>query len=120
MTTVQEELEQSTEDIANATEETLQRKPELTVVNDKRLTDSHNDLSINHLTSNAKERLGYDKDTISVHSSKDNFNNQCRPHSATKVNKFEYKCPQFNQNLIRSLYPCFSKEHIIWQILVYL
>ena len=85
MTTVQEELEQSTEDIANATEETLQRKPELTVVNDKRLTDSHNDLSINHLTSNAKERLGYDKDTISVHSSKDNFNNQCKPHSAIKV-----------------------------------
>ena len=85
MTTVQEELEQSTEDIANATEETLQPNQELTVVNDKNLTDSNNDCSVNRSTSNAKERLGYEKDTISVHSSKDAFNNQCKPQSAIKV-----------------------------------
>ena len=81
MTTVQEELEQSTEDIANATEETMRRKTDLIEISSETSTACQKDLSLN----NGKERRGYEKDTITDNNSKDSSQNQYKPHSGIKM-----------------------------------
>ena len=90
MTTVQEELEQSTEDIVNATETSLQDINQSVIIS-KNLTlaDSHdNKPSINLPTSNSTEISGCDKDTTTtVQSSKDTStsNHQTKPQSILKA-----------------------------------
>lgn len=81
MTTVQEELEQSTEDIAKATDESLQCKPDLNNISIKTSTASQKEQSIN----TAKERLVYEKDTLNMNSSKECTQNPSKAHTGMKV-----------------------------------
>ena len=80
MTTVQEELEQSTEDIAKATEESLHCKTDLNDSSIKTSTASQKEQSIN----TAKERLVNEKDTPVMNSSKECTQNQSKPHTGMK------------------------------------
>ena len=82
MTTVQEELEQSTEDIAKATEESLHCKTDLNDTSIKTSTVSQKEHSMN----TAKERLVNEKDTPAVNSSKECTQNQSKTHSGVNVN----------------------------------
>ena len=96
MTTVKEEIEQSTEDIVNAMESSNARESgtknqtKLGCRPDKILSlpDSQNNPPVNQSTSNAKERLECDKDTIGVQQfSKDcsNSNNDLKLNSKVKT-----------------------------------
>jgi len=92
MTTVEEELEQSTEDIVSATEDSLQNQNKiLSCVADTKIVtvpDSQNNpRPLNISTCNSKERQGYDKNTANIQSSKDgsNLNNQSKSHSTLKT-----------------------------------
>ena len=81
MTTVQEELEQSTEDIAKATEENLQCKTDLNNISIKTTTASQKEQAMN----TAKERLVNEKDTPAVNSSNECSQNQSKAHTGMKV-----------------------------------
>ena len=81
MTTVQEELEQSTEDIAKATEESSQCKTDLDNSSIKTSSASQKE----QLMNTAKERLVNEKDTPAVNSSKECTQNQSKTNSAVKV-----------------------------------
>ena len=92
MTTVEEELEQSTEDIVSAMEDSLQNQNKLLscVADTKIITvpDSENNpRPLNISTCNTKERLGHDKNVANIQSSKDgsNLNNQSKSHSTLKA-----------------------------------
>ena len=85
MTTVQEELEQSTEDITNAIEESSQRKSNLNDVCLRNSSNLQKDFSTNKLSNNAKERHGYEKETNNIQALKDGSNIQNESHSVTKV-----------------------------------
>ena len=85
MTTVQEELEQSTEDIINAIEECSQLKTNLNNVCLRNSSNLQKDSSTNKLSNTAKERQGYEKDMDNIQALKDGSNSQNEPHSVTKV-----------------------------------
>ena len=92
MTTVEEELEQSTEDIVSAAEDSLQNQNKhLSCVTDTKIVavqDSQNyPRPLNISTCNSKERLGYDKNITNIQSYKDGSysNNQSKSHSTLKA-----------------------------------